>query len=272
MKKRIMSVVCELLMLLVTFLFFSPLLIMVFGAFKDSAGAAMFDFSIPTTWHFENFSFVIENGNILRSFKNSIVLTGFSSAAGVFVAAMAAFILARRKTKGSERLYNYFLVGMVAPLQIITTYVVLTALHFKGTFVGLIFVYIAINLPFNILMFTGFVKGIPVELDEAAFLDGANLYRVFFRIIVPLLKPIFATSFIIFVMSVWNDFQLPLYLLNTPEKWTLPLTVYNFFGMYYSSWNYVFADMIITAIPILIVYLFAQKYIVEGMTAGAIKG
>ena len=114
MKKRIMSVVCELLMLLVTFLFFSPLLIMVFGAFKDSAGAAMFDFSIPTTWHFENFSFVIENGNILRSFKNSIVLTGFSSAAGVFVAAMAAFILARRKTKGSERLYNYFLVGIVA--------------------------------------------------------------------------------------------------------------------------------------------------------------
>ena len=87
-----------------------------------------------------------------------------------------------------------------------------------------------------------------------------------------MLKPIFATSFIIFVMSVWNDFQLPLYLLNTPEKWTLPLTVYNFFGMYYSSWNYVFADMIITAIPILIVYLFAQKYIVEGMTAGAIKG
>ena len=85
MKKRIMSVVCELLMLLVTFLFFSPLLIMVFGAFKDSAGAAMFDFSIPTTWHFENFSFVIENGNILRSFKNSIVLTGFSSAAGVSV-------------------------------------------------------------------------------------------------------------------------------------------------------------------------------------------
>lgn len=95
---------------------------------------------------------------------------------------------------------------------------------------------------------------------------------MFFQIIFPLLKPVVATSTITFAMNVWNDFQLPLYFLNDSSKWTLPLTIYSFYGKYFSSWNYVFADMILTALPLLIIYMFAQKYIVQGMTAGAVKG
>jgi raffinose/stachyose/melibiose transport system permease protein len=272
MKKKLSMIAAEGVMLAVTVLFFLPLMIMVFGAFKDPAEAAMFSFRPPSSWHFENFSFVIKTGNVLRSFVNSVILTGFSAGLGVLFASMAAYIIARRKTGGAERLYNYFLIGMVAPVQIITTYVLLDFLGLKGTFAGLIMVYIGANLPFNILMFSSFIRNVPVELDEAAFLDGGSLGQVFFGVVLPLLKPIYATSFIIFAMSVWNDFQMPLYLLNTPKKWTLPLTVYNFYGQYYSNWNYVFADMMITALPIVVVYLFAQKYIVEGMTAGAIKG
>ncbi|MDO4273393.1 MAG: carbohydrate ABC transporter permease [Eubacteriales bacterium] len=262
----------EICMILFTMLMISPLLIMVFGAFKDSVGAAAFDFTLPKQWEFGNFSFVIQNGNVVRAFINSLILTGFTTVFGVLLAAMAAFVIVRKDTKGSKGIYNYFLIGMIAPLQIITTYAVLKVLHLNGTFIGLIMVYIAVNLPFNFFLFCSFIKGIPRELDESGFMDGASQSCLFFKIIFPLLKPVTATSIVILAMSVWNDFQLPLYLLNTPKKWTLPLTVYNFYGQYYSKWNYVFADCIITAVPILIVYLFAQKYIVEGMTSGAVKG
>lgn len=262
----------EILLIFLTLLMISPLFIMILGAFKDSVGAAAFDFTLPKEWDLENFVFVFKNGNVGRALVNSILLTGFSTLFGVLFAAMAAFVVARKDTKGSRRLYHYFLIGMIAPLQIITTYAVLRMLHLNGTFLGLILIYIAINLPFNFFLFCSFIKGIPRELDESGFMDGATQSCLFFRIILPLLKPVTATGVVILAMSVWNDFQLPLYLLNTPQKWTLPLTVYNFYGQYYSSWNYVFADCIITAIPILIVYLCAQKYIVDGMTAGAVKG
>lgn len=272
MKHRKKYLFLEALMLLLTVLMISPLFIMILGAFKDSTGAAAFDFTLPEEWLFENFIFVFKNGNVGRALVNSILLTGFSTIFGVIFAAMAAFVVARKDTKGSKRLYNYFLIGMIAPLQIITTYAVLKVLHLNGTFAGLILVYIAINLPFNFFLFCSFIKGIPRELDESGFMDGASQSCLFFRIILPLLKPVTATGVVILAMSVWNDFQLPLYLLNTPRKWTLPLTVYSFYGQYYSSWNYVFADCIITAVPILTVYLCAQKYIVDGMTAGAVKG
>ena len=262
----------EVIMILITALMMCPLLIMVLGAFKDQVAAARFDLALPDAWHLENFAFVFEKGGVLRSFINSLILTGGATLFGVIFSAMAAFVIARKDSKGSLRMYNYFLLGMIAPLQIITTYAVLKFLHLNGTFPGLIMVYVAINLPFNIFLFCSFIKGIPRELDEAAFVDGCGQGRLFFGIILPLLKPVTATSVVILAMSVWNDFQLPLYLLNTPKKWTLPLTVYNFYGQYYSSWNYVFADCIITAVPILVVYLFAQKYIVAGMTSGAVKG
>lgn len=270
--RRFRYLVLEILMILITAFMMSPLLIMIFGAFKDSVGAAAFDFTLPKTWEFENFLFVIEHGNVFRAFSNSFLLTAASTILGVLLAAMSAFVVVRKNTKGSKRIYNYFLIGMIAPLQIITTYAVLRILHLNGTFWGLILVYVAVNLPFNFFLFCSFMKGIPRELDESGFMDGASGLYLFFRIIFPLLKPVTATSVVILAMSVWNDFQLPLYLLNTPKKWTLPLTVYSFYGQYYSNWNYVFADCIITAVPILVVYLFAQKYIVEGMTQGAVKG
>lgn len=272
MKKKYSLLLLEAAMIIVSLIIIIPLLIMVLGAFKSSVEASAFNIKLPTKWYLGNFQFVIEKGNIIRAMINSIILTGGATAFGVLFAAMAAFIIARRNTKGAGKLNNYFLIGMIAPMQIITTYAVLKFLNLNGSFPGLIMVYIGINLPFNIFLFSNFIKGIPRELDEAALVDGCGVYRLFFKIIFPLLKTVTATSVIIFAMSVWNDFQLPLYLLNTPKKWTMPLTVYNFYGQYYSSWNYVFADMILTAVPIMILYLFAQKYIIAGMTQGAVKG
>lgn len=262
----------EAVVILASLIILIPLLIVILGSVKNAIEAGRFNIKLPTEWHFENFRFVLTNGQVIPAFFSSLIITVTSTFIGVLSASMLAFVLSRRNTKGSEGLYNYIFLGMVAPMQIITTYFVLNALHLSGSYLGIILVYVAINLPFNTFLFTSFITGIPRELDEAATVDGCGIWRLFFSIILPLLKPVIATSGIIFAMNVWNDFQLPLYFLNDSSKWTLPLTIYSFYGKYFSNWNYVFADMIITALPLLIVYLFAQKYIVAGMTAGAVKG
>lgn len=271
-KRKAELIILEIVMILCSLIILIPLLIVLLGSVKDSLEAAGFNISLPTEWHFENFAFVVENGNIIQSFLNSVLITAASTVIGVLSSAMLGFVLARRNTRGTEQLYNYIFLGMVAPMQIITTFFVLSTLQLSGSHIGVILVYIAINLPFNTFLFTSFIKGVPRELDEAAIMDGCGIWRMFFSVILPLLKPVVATSGIIFAMNVWNDFQLPLYFLSDSSKWTLPLTVYSFYGKYFSSWNYVFADMIITALPLLIIYMFAQKYIVQGMTAGAVKG
>ncbi|MBM6750566.1 carbohydrate ABC transporter permease [Mediterraneibacter glycyrrhizinilyticus] len=264
--------ILEIIMVIASLIIIIPMLIMILGSFKDAVGAAKFNISLPDVWHFENFAVVIESGNLIRSFFNSVIIAGTSTAIGVLLSAMAAFVIARRPGKGPERLYNFFFIGMVAPMQIITTYLLLDFLHIRGTMIGVVMIYIAINLPFNIFMFTSFIRGIPRELDEAAIIDGCSSGKMFFLVILPLLKPVLATSCIILAMNVWNDFQIPLYFLNNSDEWTMPLTVYKFYGQYFSNWNYVFADMLLTALPILILYLFAQKYIINGMTSGAVKG
>ena len=121
-------------------------------------------------------------------------------------------------------------------------------------------------------MFIRFIQALPVELDEAAYLDGLSALGIFFRIILPLSQPILATATVMTAMQSWNEFMIPLYFFNSQDKWTLPLTVYNFFGQYFSDWNYVFADLLVTALPVTLRSLYLQKYIVSGMTAGASKG
>ena len=141
-----------------------------------------------------------------------------------------------------------------------------------GEKIGLVFVYAAIYLPFSVMLYSSFIKTLPVELDEAGVIDGTTGFNLFWRIIFPLLRPATMTVGVLAFMWVWNDFQYPLYLLNSSGKWTLPLSVYSFYGQYSRSWNLVCADMVIVSIPVVLIYIFAQRYIVSGMTAGAVKG
>ena len=138
---------------------------------------------------------------------------------------------------------TYFLAGLIAPIQIITTFGLLQLLHLNGTYAGVILVFAAIQMSWGVFMFTGFIGTVPRELDEAAFIDGYPPLKVFFSIIFPLLKPIVVTTVVMLAIFIWNDFQIPLYFFNTAKCWTLPLTVYNFFGRYFNYWNYVFANL-----------------------------
>lgn len=262
----------EIFMVLLSLIILVPFVMMLLGSFKTQQEAVYFNLSLPAKWQFVNYIRVIQEGKILRSFFNSVFITSVSVVCCLIATALASFVIARRKDKGMSFIMNLFMLGMIAPMSMIPTIRVLQTLHLTGTYLGVIFIYIAINIPWSVFIFTQFIKGIPMELDESAIIDGCGPQGTFFKIILPLLKPVTVTTLIIVVMSIWNNFMIPLYFLGSSKKWTMPLTVYNFFGRYAREWNLVFADLIMTALPVLILYLFCQKYIIAGLTAGSVKG
>ena len=140
-----------------------------------------------------------------------------------------------------------------------------------GTYISVIFVLAAINLPFAVITFSSYVKGIPREIDEAAIMDGCNSFQLIFKVLLPIMKPITITNLIIAAIGIWNNFQVPLYLMSSSERTTIPMMIFNFYGLYSRDWNYVFAALVITVLPVVILYLCLQKHIVEGMTSGAVK-
>lgn len=262
----------EIFMLISSMIIILPLLIMLLGSFKTQAEAAKFNLSLPADWQFNNYVYAYKNGGIATGLFNSLLITSVSVCFCILFAVLCSFIIARKNSRFTKGLYFFFFVGLIAPLSIIPTINILQKMSLYGTFTGVILLYIAINLPWSVFIFTGFIKTVPKELDEAAIVDGSTAYRMFFRLILPLLMPVVATNIIIISMSVWNDFMIPLYFFTSSTKWTLPLSIYNFFGQYSRNWNYVFADLIIVTLPLTLVFLYCQKYIISGLTAGAVKG
>jgi len=268
MQKMILTAVMCILSLLIIV----PLLIMLLGSVKNPAEAQQFTLRFPTQWYFENYLYVIQKGGIGRAMINSVIITVSVTSIVLFSGSLCAFVVSRRSSRYTGFVYHLFLIGMVSPLQIVTTFGLLKLLNLTGTYTGVILIQAAVQLPWTIFTLSGFIKGVPRDLDEAAFIDGAKPGKLFFQIILPLLKPILATALVSTAMGAWNEFMIPLYFFNTSSKWTMPLTVYNFFGQYASNWNYVFANLVLTALPITTLYLFCQRYVIEGATAGAVKG
>lgn len=270
--KRLYRIALQLFLALLASVVIAPLLIMLLGSFKDTKEAAKLSLALPTVWHPENYKVVFEKGKIGRAFINSTIITLGSVVLTMIASSMASFYLARAQSKLSSALYSVFMLGLIAPLSLIPTIKLMQLLSLNNTFAGVILIFASLNIAFSVLLQTGFVKTIPRQLDEAAIIDGCGPFRTFISVVLPLLLPVIATGAIVVFMNVWNSFVIPLYFLSDSSKWPMPLTVYNFYGQYQSSWNLVFADLVMTALPILIVYLIGQRYIIEGMTAGAVKG
>ena len=271
-KKIMSSGILTLLMAVISLVIIIPLLVMILGSFKNPTEAQLFNLHLPTEWHFENYSYVIQKGGIGLAFINSVIITVVVTVFVLISGSLCAFVVSRKNTRYTNFVYNLFLLGMICPIQIVTTFGVLKSLNLVGTFLGVMAVESALQLPWTIFTLSGFIKNVPRDLDEAAFIDGASPARMFFTIIMPLMKPILATALVTTAMYAWNEFMIPMYFFNSSSKWTMPLTVYNFFGQYASNWNYVFADLVLTALPIAILYLCCQKYVISGQTAGAVKG
>lgn len=270
MKQVIRKIIYYVVTAAFALVFIAPLFMVLTNSFKTAKEAGKFTIALPTEWLFSNYSMVFESANIGRAFINGVVISTGSVVTILFAASIAAYAIARSKSKWANALYYVFLCGLVIPVAFIPTYLVLDKLNLLGSYIGLILVSATYGLPMSIFLYTGFIKTIPRELDEAAIVEGCPPARLFYSILLPLLKPVTMTLVIFNFVGCWNDIQVPLYFSNS-DKWALPLTVYSFYGAYSSSWNLIFADIVLTVLPLLILYIIGQKYIISGMTAGAVK-
>ncbi|MFC3803393.1 carbohydrate ABC transporter permease [Cohnella sp. GCM10012308] len=258
--------------LLLSLLVVVPLYFIVVNSFKDKAGAAAMSLSLPRKWLLlSNYAEMIDAGGVLTGLKNSAIVTFATVALLIVLCSMTAFTLQRKNTRMSGLLYLFILLGLMIPLQIIPAYFITYYLHVK-TYLAAVVMLAVTNFSFGTFLYTGFYKSIPREIDESAIVDGVGPYRLFFGIIFPLLRPVTVTLIIISFMGVWNDFGITIYFLNSPRNYTVTLTIFNFLGTYSSDWNLIFANVVLVSAPVVIVYLLLQRYIIDGMTAGSVKG
>ena len=271
-KKTIKSIVANTATIFISLIILIPLEVLFLNSFKTQGESNKMSLTLPSTWQFENYKTVIEQGKLVSSFFNSLLYATVSVVIIVIVVSAAAFVIARNR-KGINNLIYYFIIsGIAIPINNVALMKVLQALNLVNTRIGVILVYAAINIPLSLFLCYGFISTIPREIDEAAVIDGCGPIKLFVQIILPLLKPIMSTLFVLNFMAVWNDFTMPLYYLNNSAKWPMTLAVYNFFGAFENSWNLVSADIMLTLLPVLIVFILGQKYIVGGVAAGSVKG
>lgn len=271
MKKTIQTIIKQVVCILMSLVVILPFYMVFINSFKSKQEAARMSLAFPTQWLFENYTEVIEKGKLLQGFSNSVLYAIGATTIGVIGCAMAAFVMSRKRTKLNTFLYYFMLCGLFFPVNYVTLVKVLTFCQISNTKVGILIAFTSAMIPFCIFTIRNFVISVPVELDEAAVIDGAGPISLFFKIIVPLLKPTLVTCFILQFMGVWSDFLTPLYLSNKSSMFPMTMAVYQFFGKNKNYWNYIFADIVLTCIPVIIVYLIGQKYIVGGMTSGAVK-
>ncbi len=255
--------------------FLVPFAFIILTASKTPAEAALFKFTWPNKFQLiENIREVLafDNGRMFLALWNSAILTVFSVLLVVILSALVAYVMQRRRDRTASLAGSVMLAGLIIPPTVVPTIFLLQWLGIYKTLFGLIMVEVAIQMPFAILVFRAFIASIPREIDEAAIIDGASPLQIFFSVILPLLWPAIVTVIVITAVTVYNDFTLPLYFLPGSQNVTVQLTLYSFMSQFSSQWNLLFADVVVITIPPLIMFMFFQKQIVSGLTAGAIKG
>lgn len=257
---------------LVAAIYVVPLILILLNSIKNEAESSLMNLSWPTEPQFDNYVTVLLGGEIFRAFMNGLFLATMVTLMTVVLCSLSAFIIQRNSSRLSGAAYKYLLAGMIAPFSYIPAIKLLNMLNLNSSYAGIIFIDLSMQIPIAILLFVGFVKGIPRELDEAAIMDGCKPLQLYYRIIFPLLAPVVATNIVLTFTAIWNDFTNILFFVPDSSMWTMPMQVYNFQGFHTYNYGLVSAFIIISLIPVMIVYMFAQKYIVSGMTTGAVKG
>ena len=271
-KEKTLNKILEIILWVIAIAWLIPFVLVILCSLKERTEAGLFQLSFPATWLWENYKVVWEEGDILKGFLNSILISVPTVLITVLTSAMMSFWLARVKNKISKVIYVFVILGLTLPLTIVTTFVLLKDIGLLNTHLGVILVEASMQIPLTTFIMVGFMEGIPKELDEAAVIDGCGPHRMFWQIILPLLKPVIATTLILVLLNSWNDSQIPLYFLTDNSKWTMPLNIFKFSKFRYKEWNYIFGSVFLSTLPVLIAYLFGQKYIIDGMTAGSVKG
>ncbi|WP_310327089.1 carbohydrate ABC transporter permease [Priestia megaterium] len=265
--------IVEILAVLLGLVFLVPFYYVLSNSLKSFAEILSNTSALPTTIQFQNFVNAFNQMNYLKVLSNSLIITVISNAVLVIFCSMAAYMLVRTKKKISSIIFMAFVAAMVIPFQSIMIPLVKVAgnLNLLNSIWGIVIMYLGFGSGMTIFLYHGFIKGIPVELEEAAIIDGCSRLGVFWRIVFPLLKPITVTVVILNSLWIWNDFLLPSLVLQDPELRTIPLATFFFFGQYTKQWDLALAALVISIIPLLIFFFTMQKHIVKGITSGSIK-
>ncbi|MDP4097361.1 carbohydrate ABC transporter permease [Paenibacillus sp. P96] len=266
--------VTEIIMGLIGLLFLSPFYFLFANSVKPFGEIMSDSASWPKVFQWENYSKAWELTQFPQAFANSLVITVVSVAILALISSMGAYRMVRSNTWFNRVLFMLLIASMVIPFQTIMMPLlrVINELGLNNTRAGLIMTYLGLGAPMAVFLFHGFVKSIPLEIEEAATVDGCTGISVFFRIVLPMLKPMLMTIIVLNCLWVWNDYLLPSLILQRPEMRTIPLATFAFFGQYTKQWDIALPALVLGITPIVVFFLFLQRYIVEGIAAGSVKG
>ncbi|WP_024864849.1 carbohydrate ABC transporter permease [Butyrivibrio sp. FCS014] len=261
--------------LVVLILFMVPFYMLVVNSFKPTAEFLKNPFALPQSFNVDNFITAIDRMNFGKSLFNTAAITVTAVVVNMIVSAMTGYLFARRKWKINKIIFMAFLASMVAPFQVYMIPLVRIyagVLGFSNNLMMVAYIAVGLNIPFAVFLYSGFVEGIPSELDEAALIDGCGFTRTFFHIIMPLLKPIIITVTVFVAMGVWNDFLMSSLFLTKVDTKTLAISIKTFLTNHSAEYAPMMAGLLLSVLPVLIFYLIGQKYIIEGVIAGSVKG
>lgn len=265
--------ILEIFAILLGLVFLVPFYYVVSNSLKSFSEILMNTSALPSILQFQNYVNAFQQMDYLKVFFNSLIITVASNVIIVVFCSMAAYMLVRTKKKISNIIFMTFVAAMVIPFQSIMIPLIKVAggLGLLNSIWGLVFMYLGFGSGMAIFLYHGFIKGIPVELEEAAIIDGCSPLGVFWRIVFPLLKPITVTIIILNSLWIWNDFLLPMLVLQNPELRTIPLATFFFFGQYTKQWDLALAALVISMVPLLVFFFSMQRHIIKGITSGSIK-
>lgn len=250
-----------------------PLGVMAVSGFKSTREIFLNPFGLPEVWSLASYQKAWNVANFGTYFKNSVLVTMISIVTILVISSMGAYVLARFEFKGRRLLFLYILAGLVLPvrLAIIPIFLIIRNLHLTDTYLALILVYTAGGISFSTFLLVNFFKTIPMDLEDAARIDGASYFRIYAQIHLPLLRPALATVTVFNFIRVWNDFFFPLIFIDSNAKKTIPLGIQNFFGEYSVAWDMLFSGLNIAVIPVVVFFIILSKQFIGGLTEGAIK-
>jgi raffinose/stachyose/melibiose transport system permease protein len=268
-----------LILSIVVVIIFVPIIILIFGSLKTTGEMYSHPYTIPVPPHWENLIGILTTSTFWVMLRNSLFVMAGTTAGVIFVCGLAAFVFARLDFRGKNWLFNLFTLGLMFPINvaILPVYFVLRQMNEMGikmidSLWGVILVQLAFQISGNIMILRGFFTAIPTELQDAAYIDGCNNFDFFWRIMLPLARPALAAVAALTMIVSWNDLLVPLVVLNSDHLWTLPLGTMQFQGQYGQDLALISAFVALSAIPTILFYIFAERQIVSGLTAGAVKG
>ncbi|WP_068504184.1 carbohydrate ABC transporter permease [Paenibacillus kribbensis] len=264
----------ELVMILVALLFLVPFYFLFVNSVKSFGDLLTDSAAWPQTFVWSNYARAWSITRFPEALWNSLVVTVVSNLLLVLISSMAAYRMVRHPTRYNRVLFSLFVAAMVIPFQsvMIPLVKVVSTLDLMNSIGGLVICYLGFGAPMSIFLFHGFVKGVPVEVEEAATVDGCTPYGVFFRIVYPLMLPMMVTVIILNTLWIWNDYLLPSLVLQKAELRTIPIATYAFFGQYTKQWDLALPALVLGILPVIVFFLTMQKYIIQGIMAGSVKG